>query len=184
VIGWGLKSTPHETNRFGVQREAEAGGFVIEAEYSFLQPHQFFLVFKAGRAAIFGQMPGFRYVTSDLAFGPLPPDRPALQALAERGFLELVDLRTGAEERPEIVAAAQELGLGYVREPIHITDDIALGDLRRVAIHLADPKTGVVYLYADSVGDAAQIVIRLYRYGVPRLTDFEAEALMDGAVQQ
>ena len=187
VIGSGLASVPRgdfRTNRYQVRREAEAGGFVLLAEPAFLQPRAFFLVFKPGRAAIFDQMPGFRYVTSELAFGPPPPDRAALQALAERGFLQLVDLRTGAEERPEIVAAAKDLGLEYVREPIQIADDIAIGDLHRVAIHLADPKTGIVYLYAESVREAGQVLIRLYRYGVPRLTDFEAEALMDGAVQQ
>ena len=145
VIGSGKESTPRATRRPGttdryeVQRQAEAGGFVLTAEHRFLGK-QFFIELQPGEASIFRQIPAFRYITAELASGEGPPDPAALEALAERGFLEIVDLRPPGPDAgaDSLRARVEELGLRYAR---------ARPD--ELAARIGDPDTGIAFVFGD-----------------------------------
>ncbi len=90
--------------------------------------------------------PNYTRIRADLA-GAGQPSREALEALAERGFRTVVNLRRGDEDAIKDERAIVEAqGLRYVHVPVSAAS-LSRSDVEAVAKVLGDPASGPVLLH-------------------------------------
>jgi predicted methyltransferase/rhodanese-related sulfurtransferase len=154
---------PGTTDRYEVRREAESAGMRLVAQHR-IYLHQFLVELELGRADIFDLIPGFRYVTAELAVGGAPPDSPSIAALRSRGFFQVLDLREAPDSALEARTVAG--GLHYAR-----VDRVTL------ASAAADPKLGVSLLVDTSGARAAEVVRAVSQAGGIHLSACEDSLL-------
>jgi SAM-dependent methyltransferase len=159
---------PGQTDRYQVQREAEAAGFVLLEEHDL--PKQFLLVLGRGRAPVFDAIDGFTYVTGNLAVGRAAPDSTGFALLGERGFLGVLDAGSGGDARGG--GAAERAGFAYRRIPIDARDRVAA-----LAAFARHQESGIVYAWSDSLGVLAGNFLEASEAGLLPLTRTEKARL-------
>jgi len=179
VLGLEIPGVSHEksdktyrwTNRQEVWREAEAGGLQLSADHRSLR-NQFYLFFHPGQSPLFDQIPGFTYLTSNLAIGISIPDSTGFEALRARGFRQILDLRRNLSGR----SSGSVGGLKQVRVS---PDEFAARD--SLAASLNDMDFGITYAFSDSLTEAAMFILSACESGFYRMSPFDFDHLYDVA---
>lgn len=125
-----------------------------------------------------GQIPNYRMIRSDLAFGGQPSPK-TLQRLAELGFRTVVNLRTkaeGAQEEGEVVRAQ---GLEYVWVPV-TAGTFSVEDVEAVERVLDDPAAGPVLLHCASSNRVGAVWAAIQARDGRSVQEAEAEGVATG----
>jgi len=154
---------PGTTDRCEVRRQAESAGMRLVAQHT-IYIHQFLVELEPGRADIFDLIPGFRYVTSELAVGGAPPDSVSIAALRARGFFQVLDLREASD--PDLAGRTAAGGLRYAR-----VDRVSM------VREASNPQFGVSLLVDDSGARAADAVRAVAQAGEIHLSACEDSLL-------